>query len=210
MRRTRPGPSTCFIAAACGTDARRNGWVGNSQRGKLQEFDRLLRQPCAATSYSVIEGDSDSLFGPNAEAVRYVLTLDADTQLPHGAAAPTDRHRAAHPLNRPRFDASGTPGAWLRAVAAARQCVSPQCQPIAISCPHLGQRSRHRSVLQRAPRTFIRTCMAKGALRAKGLYDLDAFESCWATHFPENHILSHDLIEGCRTRGAGQRHRALR
>src|SRR5271166_99161 len=35
-----------------------------------------------------------------------------------------------------------------------------------------------------------------GSFTGKGIYDVDAFEAATGETFPENHILSHDLIEG--------------
>ena len=35
-----------------------------------------------------------------------------------------------------------------------------------------------------------------GTFTGKGIYDVDAFEAATGEAFPENHILSHDLIEG--------------
>ena len=36
----------------------------------------------------------------------------------------------------------------------------------------------------------------EGSFTGKGIYDVDAFEAATGATFPENHILSHDLIEG--------------
>src|SRR6267143_2048981 len=71
-------------------------WMGwERKRGKLHELNRLLR------------GATDTSFvGENVEvpsAIRYVITLDADTQLPRGAAARLFG-TLAHPLNRPRLE----------------------------------------------------------------------------------------------------------
>ena len=54
------------------------GW--ERKRGKLVEFNRLLRG-AADTSFTVQHGDLAVL-----PTVRYVITLDADTQLPSDAA----------------------------------------------------------------------------------------------------------------------------
>ena len=54
------------------------GW--ERKRGKIEELNRLLRSP-DDTGFSVKVGDLSIL-----PSVRYVLTLDADTRLPRGAA----------------------------------------------------------------------------------------------------------------------------
>src|SRR5205085_5996344 len=71
-------------------------WMGwERKRGKLHELNRLLR------------GATDTSFVPTAAVapagVRYVITLDADTQLPRGAVERLVG-TMAHPLNRPRLD----------------------------------------------------------------------------------------------------------
>ena len=54
------------------------GW--ERKRGKLQEFNRLLRG-AGDTSFAVQLGDLALL-----PSVRYVITLDSDTQLPREPA----------------------------------------------------------------------------------------------------------------------------
>ena len=40
----------------------------------------------------------------------------------------------------------------------------------------------------------------EGSFIGKGIYDVDAFERALGGRFPENRILSHDLLEGCYAR----------
>jgi hypothetical protein len=40
----------------------------------------------------------------------------------------------------------------------------------------------------------------EGSFIGKGIYEVDAFEQALMGRFPENRILSHDLIEGCYAR----------
>ena len=72
-------------------------WMGwERKRGKLLDFNRLIRS--AYDSFPVKVGDLSLL-----PQVRFVLTLDADTELPRGTA-----HRLigamAHPLNQAIVD----------------------------------------------------------------------------------------------------------
>ena len=69
------------------------------KRGKLEQFNSRLRGG-AQTAFSDIIGDV-SILG----SIRYVITLDTDTQLPRDAAR-TLVGNLAHPLNRPVFDAA--------------------------------------------------------------------------------------------------------
>src|SRR4029078_13276933 len=41
---------------------------------------------------------------------------------------------------------------------------------------------------------------AEGSFIGKGIYDVDAFEDCLKGRFPDNPVLSHDLLEGCYAR----------
>src|SRR5690606_12892491 len=68
------------------------------KRGKLEEFNRLLRG-ATDTSFRIHVGEADVL-----PSVRYCLTLDSDTTLPLHAARKLIGI-IAHPLNRPHFDA---------------------------------------------------------------------------------------------------------
>lgn len=40
----------------------------------------------------------------------------------------------------------------------------------------------------------------EGSFIGKGIYDVDAFEAALGERFPDNRILSHDLLEGCYAR----------
>ena len=74
-------------------------WMGfERKRGKLADLNVLLLGR-RSDMFSRIVGDQEQLRG-----VRYVITLDSDSQLPRDSA----RELVAtmeHPLNRPRFDA---------------------------------------------------------------------------------------------------------
>ena len=76
------------------------GW--ERKRGKLEELNRLIdgTRPEHAPRL-VYVGDPDQLAD-----VRFIITLDSDTQLPH-ATARRMVETLAHPLNQPRFDAAG-------------------------------------------------------------------------------------------------------
>ncbi len=71
------------------------GW--ERKRGKLEEFNRLLRG-ATDTSFTTRAGSEEALRG-----IRYVITLDSDTQLPRDTARKLIGI-IAHPLNRPVVD----------------------------------------------------------------------------------------------------------
>ena len=130
--------------------------------------------------------------------VKYVITLDTDTQLPRDAARQFVG-AMAHPLNRPRYDEAQA--ARLRRVrhpAAARGREPAGHEPLALCAP-VGQRAGHRSLYPRRLR-----CLP-GSLRGRlvhrqGHLRRRCVRAGAQGRFPENRILSHDLLEGCYAR----------
>ena len=131
--------------------------------------------------------------------VRYVITLDTDTQLPRDSARQMVG-AMAHPLNRPVFDSE------RRRVVAGYGIMQPR---VGVSLP-----SAHRSWFVRLfagdagvdPYTRVvsdlyQDLFGEGSFVGKGIYDVDAFEQCCG-NFPENAILSHDLLESTHARSA--------
>ena len=163
-------------------------WMGwERKRGKLHELNRLLR---GATDTTFMRLD-----GPIPNAIRYVITLDADTRLPRDAARRLVG-KMAHPLNRPRFDAS------LGRVVEGYAVLQPRVTP---SLPV----GREGSLFQRvfsstsgidpyaaASSDLYQDLFGEGSYAGKGIYDIDAFEAALDGRVPENALLSHDLFEG--------------
>ena len=174
-------------------------WMGwERKRGKLEEFNDLLREPDAETSYTVTEGDLRAL--TEAGPVRYVLTLDADTRTtPDGARALVGT--AAHPLNRPRYAPGG------QRVRSGYGVLQPR---VSIS-PDSGRQTLFSRVYAGRPGVDPYTTavsdaymdlFGEGIFTGKGLYDVDAFRHTLAGALPENAVLSHDLLEGNHARAA--------
>ena len=168
------------------------GW--ERKRGKLVELNRLLRS-AADTGFSVKVGDLSVL-----PAVRYVLTLDADTRLPRGAAA-TLIGILSHPLNRPVVDAN------LRRVTEGYGILQPRVSVnLASAAGSLFARvySGHTGVdpYTTAVSDTYQDLFGEGIFTGKGLYDVDAFQATVGWRVPENALLSHDLFEGLYARTA--------
>src|SRR5215831_4527793 len=163
-------------------------WIGwERKRGKIHELNRLLR------------GATDTSFVPTGSVVpakvRYVITLDADTQLPRGSATRLVG-TLAHPLNRPRFDSD------LGRVVEGYALLQPRVTPTLPT-------DREGSLFQRifagpggidpyasAISDVYQDLFGEGSYIGKGIYDIDAFEAALAGRVPENALLSHDLFEG--------------
>ncbi len=166
-------------------------WIGwERKRGKLHEFNRLLR---GATDTSFIPAGGCPPVVP--AGVRYVIILDADTQLPRGAAKRLIG-KMAHPLNRPTLDPRA--GRVVDGYAVLQPRVTP-------SLPT----GREGSLFQRvfsstsgmdpyacAVSDVYQDLFGEGSYCGKGIYDVDLFEAALAGRIPDNTLLSHDLLEG--------------
>jgi cyclic beta-1,2-glucan synthetase len=163
-------------------------WMGwERKRGKLAEFNRFVRGGQGA--FSVVVGNVDSL-----RQVRYVITLDADTVLPPDAA-PDLIGAIAHPLNRAEYDAER--GRVVRGYGILQPRVGVSL-PSAYRSHFAAIYSGHPGVdpYTTAVSDVYQDLYGEGSFTGKGIYDLDAFEQATHGRFPENRLLSHDLIEG--------------
>lgn len=164
-----------------------NCWMGwERKRGKLHELNRLLR------------GAHDTTFLAQSAVprdVRYVITLDADTRLPRGAASRLIG-KMAHPLNQPRFDES------RQRVTEGYAILQPRVTP---SLPLGRQGSIHQRLFSApggidpyaaAISDLYQDLLGEGSFAGKGIYHIDAFEASLSGRVPENSVLSHDLFEG--------------
>ena len=170
-------------------------WMGwERKRGKLEEFNRILRG-ASDTSFAVTHGDVSVL-----PSVRYVITLDADTQLPMDAASRLVG-TLAHPLNRPRFDASVgrvTEGYGVLQPSVGVDLVSATRTRFArVFSGHVGIDPYTTAVSD-----VYQDLFHEGSYVGKGIYEVDAFDAALAGRVPENRLLSHDLFEGAYARTA--------
>ena len=133
--------------------------------------------------------------------VKYVITLDTDTQLPRDAAREFVAVMA-HPLNRARFDATRNHGDL---VTAGYGILQPR---VSVSLPGANRSWYARlnsgepgiDPYTRAVSDVYQDVCGEGSFIGKGIYDVDAFERALAGRFPDNRVLSHDLLEGCYAR----------
>ncbi|NLY30998.1 MAG: glycosyl transferase [Firmicutes bacterium] len=157
------------------------------KRGKLEEFNRLLRG-ATDTTYCVDEVP-DYL-----RNVQYVITLDADTGLPRDAARRLIGTQM-HPLNRPVLDKA------QRLVVRGYGLLQPRINIVATSAA--------RSLFTRvfagdggvdpyttAVSDVYQDLFGEGIYTGKGIYHVDTFNAVLGERLPDNAILSHDLLEG--------------
>ena len=180
-------------------------WMGyERKRGKLAELNSLLRGGSRSTGFSLVVGNTAALLN-----VKYVITLDTDTQLPRDSARQLVG-AMAHPLNRALYDEG------KQRVVAGYGILQPR---VAVSLPGTN-RSRYARMdgsdpgidpYTRAVSDVYQDLFLEGSFIGKGIYEVDAFERALGGRFPENRILSHDLIEGCYARvGTVERRHGVR
>ena len=170
-------------------NARQGVWMGwERKRGKLGQFNRFLRSH-DGEAFSAIVGDVATI-----QKVRYVITLDADTVLPPDAAALLVG-TIAHPLNRAVFDGD------RQRIVAGYGIIQPR---VVVSLPS-AHRSHFAAIHSGHPGVdpyttavsdVYQDLYGEGSFTGKGIYEVDAFEQATLGRFPENTLLSHDLIEG--------------
>ncbi len=165
-------------------------WMGEERkRGKLGALNQLLLHGSRA-AFSDIVGNLEEL-----EAVRYVITLDADTRL--GPA--TGRELAgcmAHPLNWPEVDPA------TKTVVRGHALLQPR---VSVTIPQANRSIFSRLLAgdagidpyTRQTSDVYQDLFGRGSFIGKGIYDVEAFEATLGRRFPTNRILSHDLLEGC-------------
>jgi cyclic beta-1,2-glucan synthetase len=174
-------------------NARENAWIGvERKRGKLGDLNAFLRGG-ARDKFSAIVGDTCGLSN-----VRYVITLDTDTQLPRDAARKFIA-TMVHPLNRPQIDQR------QRRVVEGYGILQPR---VAAALP--GENASRYELLcggepgidpyTRTVSDVYQDVFYEGSFVGKGIYDIDTFEAVLGNRFPDNQILSHDLLEGCYLR----------
>ncbi len=168
-------------------------WMGwERKRGKLQEFNRLLRGH-TGTSYNVQVGDLTIL-----PQVRFVITLDADTILPRGEANRLIG-TLAHPLNRAEFDAATGKVFTGYTLLQPRTAIKPTSANQSLFT-RVFTGDRGIDLYTRAVSDVYQDLFGVGIFVGKGIYDVDAFERSLAGRLPDNAILSHDLFEGIHGR----------
>ncbi|MDJ0921891.1 MAG: glucoamylase family protein [Henriciella sp.] len=164
------------------------------KRGKIEQFNRLVLTG-DESGFSLHVGDLAAL-----KDIRFVITLDADTVLPMGAATRLIG-TIAHPLNQAEFDE------FSGALRHGFTVVQPRVE----ACPEAGARSAfHRfftgdnaiDIYSNAVSNVYQDLFGSAVYVGKGIYDVAAFDRSLAGRVPDNALLSHDLFEGAHGRAA--------
>ncbi len=173
-------------------NARQGVWMGwERKRGKLLDLNKFLAG--AFDAFPIKAGRVDVL-----RSVRYILTLDSDTQLPHGTAARL-AGAIAHPLNQAIIDPQ------LRIVTAGYGILQPRISVAVQSAAqsrlaaiYSGQSGF--DIYTRAVSDAYQDLFGEGIFTGKGIYEAATLHAVLDRRFPRNSLLSHDLIEGAYAR----------
>ncbi len=170
------------------------GW--ERKRGKLEEFNNLLSGTKKEdTSFSTILCEEELL-----TTTKYVITLDADTNLLQDNAAKLVG-LIDHPLNRPVLDDAN------QRVIEGYVIIQPSVRNHIV--PRNGSRfaeifggesglAHYSTVIS----DIYQDIFNEGIYTGKGIYDVQAFHKLLHNTIPENRVLSHDLLESCYARTA--------
>lgn len=173
-------------------NVREGVWMGwERKRGKLLDLNKLLLHEF--DSFPIKSGPLHVL-----DHVRYIITLDSDTQLPRSTAARMIG-TMAHPLNQAIINSKS------RIVTAGYGILQPRVGVSVASA----SRSRLAAIYSgetgydiytRAVSDVYQDLYGEGIFAGKGIYEVSVFHQVLERRFPRNALLSHDLIEGAYVR----------
>ena len=194
-------------------------WLGHERkRGAILHFNDLLLEEGGGRSAEVgarfrcetittwkaevggmsYEFPTSDLQPPTLGPVRFVITLDTDTELVLYSAQKLIG-AMAHPLNQARLSEDG------RRVVSGYGIMQPRVNVDV----EVTNKSRYAQLMAglggldvytTASFELYQDIFSEGTFCGKGIYDLRVFQQVLKGAFPENLILSHDLLEGCHIR----------
>jgi cyclic beta-1,2-glucan synthetase len=167
-------------------------WMGwERKRGKLMDLNNLLRRQF--DSFPVKVGDLSIL-----PKVRFVITLDSDTELPRGSARRMVG-ALAHPLNQAIIDREK--GIVVKGYGILQPRVGVSVLSSArsrLASIYSGQTGI--DIYSRAASDVYQDLYGEGIFVGKGIYEVDTLHQVLDRRFPRNALLSHDLMEGAYAR----------
>jgi cyclic beta-1,2-glucan synthetase len=167
-------------------------WMGwERKRGKLMDLNRLLRG--RFDSFPVKVGDLSLL-----SRVRFVITLDSDTELPRGSAQRMVG-ALAHPLNQAVIDPEKNIVTAGYGILQPRVGISVQSTSSSrLAAIYAGETGL--DPYTHAISDAYQDLFGEGIFTGKGIYEVGTLFRVLDRRFPKNALLSHDLIEGSHAR----------
>ncbi len=174
-------------------------WLGyERKRGALLNFNDLLLG-------SLTKQEEEKYFNAHNfynfnNKIKYVITLDVDTKLCLSSVSKLIG-AMAHPLNRPVLDKKKNcvvSGYAIMQPKISVDIVSTNKSQFSQIYAGTGGFDSYSYVFA----DFYQDVFKEGTFVGKGIYDLEVYQSVLKGCFPNNQILSHDLIEGSYLRCA--------
>src|ERR1700692_543256 len=167
-------------------------WMGwERKRGKLMDLNNLLRGQFDSFPRKV--GNLALL-----SSVRYIITLDSDTELPRGSASRMVG-ALAHPLNQAIIDRDK--GIVVAGYGILQPRVGVSVQSTArsrLATIYSGQTGF--DIYTHATSDVYQDLYGEGIFVGQGIYEVETLHSVLHGRFPRNALLSHDLMEGAYAR----------
>lgn len=167
-------------------------WMGwERKRGKIEQFNELLMGESGEQHFDEIEGDIQKSI--RGQPVQFVITLDADTKL-HPESAQDLIRTISHPLNRAFYCPE------KKRVVHGYGIIQPRISIL----PNSARRTWFSRIFSgnvgldpysTAVSDIYQDIAGEAIFTGKGIYDVRAFHTVLHNRFPDNRILSHDLIE---------------
>ena len=170
------------------TQGRYSGW--ERKRGAITEFVRFLAGE--KTSVSAFVGERSIL-----PRIKFLIALDSDTNLLYEAAQ-TLVAAAMHPLNRPVVNAEGVVVSGYGILTPKISTDLQSAKATAFSRVMAGTGGV--TAYETRDKDFYQDLFGDSVFAGKGLIDVDSFHQLLDNRFPENHVLSHDILEGAYLR----------
>src|SRR5437763_2941766 len=169
-------------------------WIGwERKRGKLEQLNRFL----IGESGPELEGFLCAGDRAQLEGIRFVITLDADTQLLRDTARRMIE-TLAHPLNQARLSPDGH---VIRGYTIIQPSVSASLpSATATWFSRIFADPRGIDPYTHAVSDVYQDLVGEGSYHGKGIYELQTFHRLLSGRFPTAHLLSHDLLEGSYVR----------
>ena len=170
------------------TQNKYSGW--ERKRGAITEFIRFIKGD--RTSVHTFAGDRAVL-----PKIKFVIALDADTDLLYESAQ-TMVSVAMHPVNKPVADNDGV----------VREGYGILCPKISIDLYSAKKTAFSRvmsgcggvTAYETRDKDYYQDLFGESIFAGKGLIHIDSFYRSLDSRFPENRVLSHDILEGAYLR----------
>ena len=162
------------------------------KRGALHHFNQaLLGKLSLSDQEKYFKGHT---LAPLEGKIKYIITLDADTKLLLNTALKLIG-TMVHPMNKPILSDDG------RKVVKGHAIMQPRVS-IDVEVTNISEYSQlfaglgGLDIYSTKQFDLYQDVFGEGSFTGKGIYDLEIFDKVLGDTFPENLILSHDLLEG--------------